>query len=258
MSLEEYQSQLSDIELLLAESPEDESLLKLKSDLLELIELTAEQDQEQEGIVENDAIDNDNDNDAGSVHGAEQQEDGTSMKEQEFTSASAAATGVEALTETALSSNEMTEAEKEKETASSSTTTISTTAATTKPKMSMKKSKKILSKPFEIPSHLIPLDSDTDAERKRKKRAARALKAQYKSTQKTVESQVKQQSWQDFNKKTKKKRKGTGGSIFKTEDGIGARVGVISGSVRVMGQERTDGKGGSNVSSGNKKQRHLF
>ena len=67
---------------------------------------------------------------------------------------------------------------------------------------------------------------------------------------------MKQQSWQDFNKKKKKKGTKSKGSIFKTEDGIGARVGVISGSVKVMGQEKRNGEKAAGNAA--KKQRHLF
>ena len=45
-TIEEYESQLADIETLLEESPNDDSLLKLKSDLLELIKLTKEEEGE--------------------------------------------------------------------------------------------------------------------------------------------------------------------------------------------------------------------
>lgn len=251
--LSEYQSQLSDIELLLADSPEDESLLKLKSDLIELISLTKEQLVScQNGEVEaeysnnggsagNDDDDNDNaddnGNDTNTLNKATNTTDHRSWQ---------AATDLHDANHIAAAS-------------SSSTTAAAAVATATKTKASLKKSKKILSKEFEIPTHLIPLDSDTDAERKRKKRTVKALKAQYKATQKKVESEVKQHSWQEFNKKQKRKggAGGDGESIFKTEDGIGARTGVITGSVQVLGQERSSAAGKVvNVSS--KKQRHLF
>lgn len=235
MSLDDYKSQLADIELLLADAPEDESLLKLKSDLVELIELT----EEQEGGEGNDNIEGDN-------AGGSQIED--SHGENQQTNASAAH-DVEEEKKVPLSAGSQNETSVDAQDESNSA------SITAKPKMSLKKSKKILSKPFEIPTHLIPLDSDTDAEKKRKKRAVKALKAQYKATQKSVESEVKQQSWQNFNNKKKKKRKG-GESIFKTEDGIGARVGVITGSVQVTGKERAGNAKPSSASS--KKQRHLF
>ena len=87
---------------------------------------------------------------------------------------------------------------------------------------------------FEIPTHLQPVPSDTDAERKKKTRAIKALKSKHREKTKEVETAQKQKSWQDFvsGGKKKKKRKGvTGGegSIFATEDGVQARTGVIGG-----------------------------
>lgn len=70
---------------------------------------------------------------------------------------------------------------------------------------------------------------------------------------------MKKKSWQDFSKKRKKNKKGSsssGGSIFRTEDGIGARVGVISGNVSVLGQERDSAAAATGTS--NKRSRHAF
>ncbi len=238
--LSEYKSQLNDIELLLEESPNDESLLKLKSDLIELIQLTNEQ------LVPSTSTSNLNSkiqslenekSEEGYYFNVDDNQDVVGSMANATTATSAA---------TALASH-ITKEDKESESSSQSKSSM------------LKKSKKILSRPFEIPTHLLPLDSDTDAERKRKKRSIKALKSQYKSTVKEVESEVKQQSWQDFNKKSKK-RKGVKGlhgeSIFKTEDGVGARTGVITGAVQV-GKER-DCSGGIGANGGVKKQRHLF
>jgi survival-of-motor-neuron-related-splicing factor 30 len=248
--LSEYQSQLNDIELLLAESPDDESLLKLKSDLIELIQLTNEQLVPSTSTSNLESISNiqSEKNEKGEEgHGHENEGilgsnslcDTSIHTSSVITSASASA-----------SASHNSKEGKDIESSSSSTTTTT-----------LKKSKKkILSRPFEIPTHLLPLDSDTDAERKRKKRSIKALKSQYKSTVKEVESEVKQQSWQDFNKKSKKRKgvKGLNGeSIFKTEDGVGARTGVITGAVQVMGKER-DYNSGVSANGGVKKQRHLF
>ena len=250
--LSEYQSQLSDIETLLADSPSDESLLKLKCDLLELIELTKEQALQQSS--KEDVVGEDQTNGEADLNqtAADQSAHGGAGIESESYVTKNDAT----VQQNFLSNSTSSVASTELATDSSAKmkTDTSKESKATKSKISIKKSKKILSKPFEIPAHLIPLDSDTDAERKRKKRTVKALKSQYKATQKTVESEVKQQSWQDFNKKKKKKR-GDGGSIFKTEDGIGARTGVITGSVSVMGKERTNGK---DLNHTKKKQRHLF
>jgi survival-of-motor-neuron-related-splicing factor 30 len=241
--LAEYKSQLSDIELLLADSADDESLLKLKSDLLELIQLTEDQQEDGEEGLEHSSHNHDEGDGDDNVTEAVEEELPTQQGENQNLKVGAAtvATDDGTLTNASIATE----------------TSTAIAAAAAKSKASLKKSKKLVSKPFEIPSHLIPLDSDTDAERKRKKRTLRALKSQYKSTQKAVESELKQNSWQDFQKKTKKKRKGAsrGESIFKTEDGVAARTGVITGSVSVMGQERTNEKI-ANASS--KRQRHAF
>ncbi len=231
MSLADYKSQLSDIELLLADAPEDESLLKLKSDLVELIQLTEEQEGEEEGGGGGDNGNIEEDDDERDDQIGVTNDDNPASEENEPLNAGA-------------DHDPSIPAEDENNIETKGAAAAA--AAPVKPKMSLKKSKKILSKQFEIPSHLIPLDSDTDAEKKKKKRAVRALKAQFKSTQKTAESEVKQQSWQNFNKKKKKKRKGGSESIFKTEEGVSARTGVITGS--------NSGKQAITT----KKQRHLF
>mmetsp|Transcript_1338 Transcript_1338/g.1606 ORF Transcript_1338/g.1606 Transcript_1338/m.1606 type:complete len:161 (-) Transcript_1338:424-906(-) len=143
MSLEEYQSQLSDIELLLAESPDDESLLTLKNDLVELIALTKEQEQASENDADTNA--NGGADETGAVRGTEdpagvaslaQQEGGIPVKE------------VESNSDTATSSTSAVERETTASSAAISTNEISTTTATsssttaTKSKTSIKKSKK--------------------------------------------------------------------------------------------------------------------
>jgi len=99
-----------------------------------------------------------------------------------------------------------------------------------------KKSKKSKTQPliaasFEIPTHLVPLPSDTESERNKKRRAIKALKSKWRERVKESNTTQKQKSWQDFVGKGKKKKKPgvakVGGSIFKTEDGVNARVGVI-------------------------------
>ena len=97
-----------------------------------------------------------------------------------------------------------------------------------------KKSLKI--KDFEIPEHLKPLETDTEAERNKKRRAVKNLKNKWREKKKEVESTKKQQSWQSFQQK--KKRKG-GKSIFATQDGSNAKVGVISaGSMTEFGERK--------------------
>ena len=79
---------------------------------------------------------------------------------------------------------------------------------------------------FELPSHLIPLASDTEAQKLKKARAAKSLKSKFKSKQKELEATKKANDWKSFATKTKKK---VGSSIFSTEEGVNARVGVVSG-----------------------------
>jgi len=116
-----------------------------------------------------------------------------------------------------------------------STDTNATT--TQQPEKKKKKKKKksddaVLEATFELPSHLVPLESDTSAQKLKKQRTAKALKSKFRAKQKEAEHSKRQSSWQSFASKAGgKKRKGGvgGGSIFSTEEGVNARVGVISG-----------------------------
>lgn len=88
---------------------------------------------------------------------------------------------------------------------------------------------------FEVPAHLTPLPSDTEAERQKKRRAIKALKSKFKNKQMTVESEVKQKHWQNFMQKKSKKNHNyynkmtSTGSIFQTQESIDSKVGVIRG-----------------------------
>ena len=211
----EYQSQLDGVEELLQESPEDESLLKLKSDLLELISLVGGVD--------------------------ETEQDVTALESPLDTSVEEGVGGDEGDTheETQVGRQEN-EAEQNQPTSSSTTAALpkeqpsneNETSDPSNSSKSKKKSSKKVTKPFEIPPHLLPLDSDTDAERKRKRRTIKALKSQHRSHVKSYESEKKQQSWLDFSKK-KKRKKDT--SIFATGEGLGAKVGVVSGGGKRAG-----------------------
>jgi survival-of-motor-neuron-related-splicing factor 30 len=124
----------------------------------------------------------------------------------------------------------------------SNTANTNTANATTSPASTEKKSKKkkkvadndnAAEAVFELPSHLVPLESDTPAQRLKKQRTAKALKSKFREKQKEAEHAKRQNDWKSFASKAAggKKRKGGGGntSIFSTEDGVNARVGVISG-----------------------------
>mmetsp|Transcript_35750 Transcript_35750/g.54988 ORF Transcript_35750/g.54988 Transcript_35750/m.54988 type:complete len:196 (-) Transcript_35750:124-711(-) len=85
-------------------------------------------------------------------------------------------------------------------------------------------SKPSVSKEFEVPTHLVPLDTDSSAEQTRKRRAIKALKGKWKLQKKERVAAKKQQTWQSF---VKKKKVVKSKSIFATEEGVQARVGVI-------------------------------
>jgi len=88
---------------------------------------------------------------------------------------------------------------------------------------SRNKKRKTASTEFELPSHLVPLDTDTEAEKNKKRRAAKVQKRKWRSQQKDRESEKKQKSWQSFQKKKKLKDS----SMFATRESEG-RVGVVS------------------------------
>lgn len=201
MSLPEYQSQLADIEILLADAPDEESLLKLKSDLLELIELT------QAGEMNN-------------------------MPDTAIAGRNTAIAGEES----PMGTNGAKISDVQNPSDEAGTMEV-------KPNIN-KKAKKKLKKPFEIPEHLLPLESDTEAQRNKKKRTIKSLKSKHKAAQKEYESNQKQNAWLDFSKKKRKKGRSGGESIFKTTEG-GGKVGVIAGT--------NDGNIGSS-----KRQRHTF
>ncbi len=102
-----------------------------------------------------------------------------------------------------------------------------------KKKKKSKKSDDILDSKFELPTHLVPLDSDTPAQRLKKQRAAKALKSKFREKQKEMEHERRQNDWKSFAGMAGGKRKsapvGVGNSIFATEEGVNAKVGVISG-----------------------------
>ena len=152
MSLEEYEGQLADVEALLEATPDDPSLLSLKSDLEQLIAIT---------------------------RGSEEAGDDEEERTEEAPESTAAAP------ETA--DDEAAEPPK-------------------------KKSKKLHD--FQVPQHLIPLETDTPAERNRKRRAIKALKSKHKEEQKEIVAEKKQKSWQSFAKKKVKSK-----NIFSTKDG---------------------------------------
>lgn len=192
--LEEYEKELANVKELLEASPEDESLLTLKTDLEQLVALTKE-------------------------------------------TLSGGAASYETPSEPAAASESKSEESSSVPpsdlplpppppppavAAAEAKTTATTTAAKTSSEPPKKKLKKM--KDFEVPERLVPLDTDSEAEKKRKRRAIKALKSQWRAQKKELETESKKQSWQSFQKKKGKKKDG---SIFSTHDGD-AKIGVVA------------------------------
>ena len=117
-----------------------------------------------------------------------------------------------------------------------------TTTTSSPPEKKKKKKKKsdnaVLEAKFELPSHLVPLDSDTPAQKLKKQRTAKALKSKFRGKQKEAEHAKRQNDWKSFATKGKKRKGAVGGSsIFATDEGVNARVGVVSGG---GGRKMTD------------------
>lgn len=179
--LAEYESQLADIEEVLQASPEDESLLALKNDLVELIALTK----------------------AGST---------TTVSDPELS--------VE------TSDQAETQREDDDDEEKVATADVSSAGVEAEAEPVQAPNKKIQNiKDFEVPAHLVPMETDTEAEKNKKRRAIKTLKSKWREKKKEFESSKKQQTWQNFQQKKKRKDK----SIFATQDGDNAKTGVISG-----------------------------
>lgn len=217
--MSEYENQLAEVKEMLESDPNDESLLQLRDDLLQLI---AETREHSDGTH----IDN-----------------SSTLQEQmvspQFVSISAHNESNSTLESNKIELNPVNNSTNN--TNADGTATHSppeekaapqTSKDSAAPVKKLKKSKKVStpSATFEVPTHLIPLESDTEAERNKKRRAIKTLKSKWRERVKESTTTKKQKSWQDFVGKGKKKRKpgvNVGGSIFKTEDGVNARVGVI-------------------------------
>jgi len=95
---------------------------------------------------------------------------------------------------------------------------------------------------FVIPEHLKVLDTDTEKERNRKRKAVKAIKNSFRQHQIEKAHEAKKSTWAQFQTKASKKKVpgfvSTGvkrDSIFKTPDAPDAKVGVVG-----SGQGMTD------------------
>mmetsp|Transcript_13260 Transcript_13260/g.21953 ORF Transcript_13260/g.21953 Transcript_13260/m.21953 type:complete len:225 (-) Transcript_13260:40-714(-) len=202
--LQEYESQLADIEELLQADPNDESMLKLKSDLVELIALTKE-DEEEGGAATTEEVTT-----AASTIENPLVETTVQQWDTVVGTETAAAPPLALTIPAAAAAATMTVG-----------SSVTTTSGAEPPKKKLKKVKD-----FETPAHLQIQEGDNEKEVNRKKRATKALKQKHRAKKIDYESTKKQQSWQNFSKKKGSKKKK---SIFATQDGVQAKVGVVSG-----------------------------
>ena len=220
--LSEYISQLADVNEMLAADPSDVSLIKLREDLTELITLTKTE-----------------------VGGKDQVISPSPPNGGPDFIAPSAVTAVDATVTATVSDLIATDHNPSLESVEKDPppAAVATAAAVAPGKKKIKKSSKAVPDKFELPDHLRPLDSDTDAERKRKSRAAKALKSKWRERRKEMEGAARQQSWKNFATKGPKKDKTKKRSIFATEEGVNAKVGVISGTTGVRaGMTEYDGR----------------
>ena len=215
----EYESQLAGIVDLLKESPGDESLLALKKDMEELLELSRA----------NLATDTTDAAASSAVEDGEQMKMPASTDDLELPPPPLPPPPPPPLPETTAGIPDSTATgyaavglPKEAPTEATITETASKKEKPHKVKKS-KKQKKV--KDFVLPDHLVPNEADTDAERKKKRRAAKALKNKWRIQKNEIEANNRQNSWQSFQKKSSSS---SSTSIFATKEGLNDRVGVVA------------------------------
>ena len=216
--LQEYESQLADVEALLQATPDDPSLVSLKTDLIDLINITRQQQGEtlhplpttptvpesiSTGSVN--VFDRALEAAVGKSVGRDEQDVDVSTNE-----------NTKSFAETIIDASN-----------DADQLTVPLSIDTVTGAEPAKKKQKLFKAEFEVPQHLIPLETDTEAERNKKQRALKALKSKWRESKKEMESTNKQKSWQSFQKKTKVKS----ASIFKTGD---SAVGVVSAAGRQL------------------------
>lgn len=216
--LAEYESQLAEVNELLAGDPSNVAFLNLRSDMLELIELTRTSSDTSDVGEKTMRKADDGSDDVVITQRIKQ-----SISEQERDNGDVTVTVTdESQFDVPLSLSKGTTGDSNNKKETAAKATVAARIAPAPPST------------FEVPDQLIPLESDTEATKKHKRRTIKALKRKWKERVREVELGNKQSSWQDFNcKKNKKMKTKEGQSIFATEDGVMARVGVI-GSGRTM------------------------
>jgi hypothetical protein len=259
--IQEYTSQLSDVAELLLLTPDDESLLVLKSDLLELLTITQQQLGQQTTVsVTNESIQQQQlsssttivttsgdffqkaleaavETSVGLVNAQQQQQRHVeeSKKRPNGSTNSLNDDGegsfVNVVTEAsiaaanAMTSSAMTESSE----ATEKDLRVEASAESSKKKSKLVTSGKV-NKEFEVPPHLIPNEGDSESDKNKKRRTIKALKSKWREKQKEMESEKKQQSWQSFQKKKSNSTSANKerGSIFSTADIGNSKVGVVA------------------------------
>ena len=253
--MSDAQSQLAEVDALIAASPDEPSLLQLREDLLQLIALEEQEKSNNNEAAATSAPTAEHQPIIGEPHSLDQHVDESSSEQQQ---SSVSYTAQSTFTDNVGTSN-LAEApdlgsfqpvvkSNHKSTIPianlksgedndvidkpSATTAGAAAAQPTEKKKKKKKKSEDCSSPttFELPNHLIPLDSDTDAQRQKKQRAAKSLKSKFRAKQKEKEQTKRANDWKSFASKTSKKKKVGGKSIFSTEEGVNAKVGVMRGS----------------------------
>ncbi|KAK1745574.1 hypothetical protein QTG54_003498 [Skeletonema marinoi] len=246
--MSDAQSQLAEVDALIAASPEEPSLLQLREDLLQLIALEEQELQhDQQQIGEQHSLDHQHVEDSNEQQSSENYTAQSTFTDNVGTSNSLAeAPDLGSFQPVAKSSHKYASSaivsqanlksgddneHDEISTAVASSAPAAAAQPTEKKKKKKKKSEESSpSTTFELPNHLIPLDSDTDAQRQKKHRAAKSLKSKFRAKQKEKEQAKRANDWKSFASKTSKKKKKVGGkSIFSTEEGVNAKVGVMRG-----------------------------
>jgi hypothetical protein len=250
--MSDAQSQLAEVDALIAASPDEPSLLQLREDLLQLIALEeqeksnsaaaaapneqhSEQQQQQQQIGEPHSKETSEKKQSSSdLYTAQSTftENSNSLAEAPDLGSFQFQPVVKSTPATATQVNLKSGDDNDESNKPAATTTAAAAAAqpTEKKKKKKKKKEDSTSATFELPNHLIPLDSDTDAQRQKKQRAAKSLKSKFRAKQKEKEQTKRANDWKSFASKTSKKKKALGGkSIFSTEEGVDAKVGVMRG-----------------------------
>jgi len=217
LELKEQESQLADVLQLLAATPDipDPSLLSLKSDLEELIAIT----KQSLGASSETAVASEEPNGAPSV--AQQHKTSAQILEDAAAKAvsSAIADAEEQHAPPPVASIDISlnplGPSPGGEGGVAAAAAVAQLGGQEPPKKKLKASTNV-SDEFEVPENLIIRDTDTDAEKNRKRRKLKAIKSKWREKKKEVESLKKQKSWQSFQKKKKVKKNK---SVFSTDDG---------------------------------------